>query len=124
MSKSDRIVSKINEILKNEIKIDTADILDKGERYDNLSNLESAVSVLLDHIERDSVDHIETNEDYNRKTVIQEVSGLFVLGLVNIEPSDYEGDEPLVVEEMIETSSLYIFNQIQKQEIKGLSFFI
>ncbi len=124
MSKSNKIVSKINEILKNEIKIDIESVLDKGESYDNLSKLENAVSILLDQIERNSVDNIEINEEYNRKTVVQDISGLFVIGLINIEPSDYEGDEPLVVEEMIETSSLYIFNQIQKQEIKGLNFFI
>lgn len=124
MNKSDRIVLKISEILKNEIKIDIGSVLDKGESYDNLSNLECAVSVLLDQIESNSVSNIEINEDYNRKVTVQEISGLFVIGLINIEPSDYEGDDPLVVEEMIETSSLYIFNQIQKQEIKGLSFFI
>lgn len=124
MSKTEKIINQIQAIFDKEISIDVENILETGDSYNNIEQIRSAVTVFLSAVKANKISNIEINEEFKVDVTVSEISELFVLGLVEIEPSDFEGDEPLSVNEMIETSSTYVFNQIQKQEITGLNFYI
>jgi hypothetical protein len=124
MSKTAKIISQIQAIFDKEISIDVENILETGESYNNIEQIRSAVKVFLSAVKANKISNIEVNEEFKVDSTVSEISELFVLGLIEVEPSDFEGDEPLSVNEMIETSSTYVFNQIQKQEITGLNFYI
>tara|TARA_Y100001960_G_C14784249_1_gene890394 strand:+ start:17024 stop:17398 length:375 start_codon:yes stop_codon:yes gene_type:complete len=124
MSKTAKIISQIQSIFDKEISIDVENILETGESYNNIEQIRSAVKIFLSAVKANKISNIEVNEEFKVDTTVSEISELFVLGLVEVEPSDFEGDDPLSVNEMIETSSTYVFNQIQKQEITGLNFYI
>lgn len=124
MSKTAKIISQIQAIFDKEISINVENILETGESYNNIEQIRSAVTVFLSSVKANKISNIEVNEEFKVDSAVSEISELFVLGLIEVEPSDFEGDEPLSVKEMIETSSTYVFNQIQKQEITGLNFYI
>lgn len=124
MNKKDISISKINYIIKKEVNIDVKKVLSSGEGYNNTPQIKRATLLLIDSIKKDLIPNIEINEDYNENNVLNELTNLFVIGLIDVSPLDFEGDEPLDVNELIETSSLYIYNHIQKQSIKGISFYL
>tara|TARA_Y100000588_G_scaffold210270_1_gene224252 strand:+ start:82863 stop:83237 length:375 start_codon:yes stop_codon:yes gene_type:complete len=124
MSKTAKIISQIQSIFDKEISIDVENILETGESYNNMEQIRSAVRIFLSAVKANKISNIEVNEEFKVDATVSEISELFVLGLIEVEPSDFEGDDPLSVNEMIETSSTYVFNQIQKQEITGLNFYI
>lgn len=124
MNKTAKIISQIQAIFDKEISINVENILETGESYNNIEQIRSAVTIFLSAVKANKISNIEVNEEFKVDSVVSEISELFVLGLIEVEPSDFEGDEPLSVNEMIETSSTYVFNQIQKQEITGLNFYI
>ena len=124
MNKTEKIINQIQAIFDKEISIQVDSILESGQSYNNIEQIRFAVKVFLSSVKENRFSNIEINEDFKEETTVSEISELFVIGLIEVEPSDFEGDEPLSVKEMIETSSTYVFNQIKKQEVTGLSFYI
>lgn len=124
MTKSkDSILLKMNDVFKKSFSVNQNFASELESDYDNTDNIKKSCSELLKSIQDGKIPHIEylgTNVD----DTLNDMVDSFPIGLVKLSPIDFEGEDPLDIDELINTGLLFLFEYIQKREIKGLHFYI
>ncbi len=120
MKKSDEISKSIQESLNNNININVCQILDDGIAYDNSDSIIEGIVALIKDIDNDKVLLLSRDGNTNKEETIENLFHCFVLALVEIDPIDFEGNDPLDVRMLMETTADYIFDGIKQKQIHGI----
>lgn len=115
------IQNQIKDSLIKSYKITEKDILNSEYNINNSEMVLNSSKILLDEIKSNKIKYLVIETNIIEEDVINKIFNNFVIGLIDLEPSDYEGDEPLSIETMLNTTSLYIMEEIKKGKKGDLS---
>lgn len=124
MTKDKKIIKAIKDIILKNININENKILDDGIAFSNYKQVQETSLEIVTFIKNEKISNLMINEDYEKNKTVENITSIFVLALIDVDPVDFEGDEPLVISELIDTTSFYILESIKKQEINGISFYL
>ena len=122
MSKTKNIEEQISVSLLSGYDINESDILNVDNALDPKDKLKKCVESFLNDIENKKIEHINI-ESRSNETVIY-ILELFTIAMHELNPIDFEGNEPLNIEEMLKTTAFYIFMDLKSHRIPNLRFYI
>lgn len=115
---SNPIVIEIKKFFIEHINIDIKSIVDNGVVVNNKPYLEELVFFFLKAVHNGKIRGLETNKP-SQKTV-EEIINLMPMAIVELDPVDFEGDDALTIEELSETTAIYLYENISLNQIKGI----
>lgn len=121
MKKIDDAKNNIYLSLNRHININVTQILNDGVVIDNSGNIIRAIKLFISDIENNNIDMIELSENTDIEKTIENIFHCFVIALVEVDPVDFEGNDPLDVSILMETTSGYICDSILLGQINGVS---
>lgn len=124
MTKSEIIIKEMYSVFNKHFLVSQNDVKELTEELDNRENLKIALSKLYDEIKLKKIKHLDINIEMKKDESIDELIEEFPIGLVDLSPSDFEGSEPLIIDEMVTTGLGYILESAKKRTIKSLTFYI
>lgn len=116
---SNPIEIEIKHFFIEHINIDIKNIVENGVIINNKPFLEELVVLFLKTVHNGKILGLETNKP-SQKTV-EEIINLMPMALVELDPVDFEGDDALTIEELSETTAIYLYENISLNQIKGIS---
>lgn len=121
MKKSKQILNSIYVSLNNHIDINVEKILEDGVAFDNSTAITSGIEAFLHDIDCNKIDFISHDSTIDSSLAVDNILHCFVLALVEVDPVDFEGNDPLDVKMLMETTAEYIFDSIQSNQVIGVS---
>ena len=112
------IEKNISKSLKKKYILTEEDILKNELEMSNEEMIDLSALQLIDDILENKIENIIIEGNFDKIKLANEIAGHFVIALVSVSPVDYEGDEPLSISKMLDTTSFYILEDIKKG-VKG-----
>lgn len=122
MTKSEIIISEMLSSFNQGFALTQKDVMDLTDVKDNKAMLKKGLDFLYESILSNKIKHLEINKDISKSDALDELVNEFPIGLVLLDPVDFEGSSPLKISEMVDTGLTYILESTKKRNIKSLSF--
>jgi len=122
MTKTKEIEEMVFSALYKNWSITKKSILESESDIDSKDEIIKIVKFFLLCVKNNEIKHLEFSGDINE--TIKYVVELFPIGLHELDPVDFEGDEPNSIEEMIETTSYFILQDVKLNKIPNLRFVV
>lgn len=120
MNNTKLIELSIKKSLLSKWSITRNDILEK--KINGYLELDKITHNLLNDFKSGKIKHISCNQISDED--VDYILGLFPISLHELDPIDFEGDDPLSIDELFETASYYIFSDIKSHKLKNVEFYI
>lgn len=116
---SDTIHEQIFKNLKENISIDTKQVIADGLVLDNKNEIVRSSKELVKSIARGDFDRLTAHKP--DKSTVLAIYQNFPIALTEIDPVDFEGDDPLIIDELLQTAVNYIIEDLKNDKIPKLT---
>ncbi len=121
MNKIQEVQNSLFDVLKRGFEVTLDDINSNKEDYlDCRKQINTSVTILLKEIQEGNIKHFSYDGTANKTQ--EQIVVQFPYGLFDLHKMDFEGKEPLSIDDMLQTASFYIFEAIKRNEVSGVSF--